>query len=339
VAHLSPVQLAGTTVTRATLHNEDEIKRLGICIGDTVIVRKAGDIIPEVLEVLKNLRPKGAVPFHYPVHCPSCGTALVRPESEVVHRCPNANCAGIRRERIQHFASRYALNIEGLGIETVDALIEAGLISDQADIFFLSESELLRLPLFKEKKAGNLLSAIEKAKKNPLERFLFGLGIRHVGRETAELLARRIDWHAKNESITPVQMGDVFKHLTTEQLYAMDGVGEVVATSLLSWMHDDDNRQLLHKMENGGVMLLMPQASNVPQIFVGMTFVLTGTLPTLGREQAKEMIKERGGKVSGSVSKKTTYVLLGADAGSKLDDAVKLGIPTLDEAAFQALCA
>lgn len=339
VAHLSPVQLAGTTVARATLHNEDEIKRLGICIGDTVIVRKAGDIIPEVMEVLENLRPRGAKPYHYPKHCPSCGTELVRPEGEAVHRCPNPDCTGVRRERIEHFASRYAMNIEGLGIETVDTLIDAGLVSDVSDIFFLSEADLLKLPLFKEKKAENLLTAIEKARAIPLERFLFGLGIRHVGRETAELLARRIDWKSKAKSITPVHIGDVLGKTTADELFAIDGIGEAVAESLSTWMADDDHRQLLHKLENGGVKCILPESSALPQIFEGMTFVLTGTLPSLGREQAKTMIKDRGGKVSGSVSKKTNYVLLGSDAGSKLDDAVKLGVKTISEAEFLKMCA
>ncbi len=338
VAHLSPVQLAGTTVARATLHNEDEIKRLGIHIGDTVIVRKAGDIIPEVMEVLENLRPKAAKAYHYPKHCPSCGTELVRPDGEAVHRCPNPECTGVRRERIEHFASRYALNIEGLGIETVDTLIEAGLVSDYGDIFFLGESDLLKLPLFKEKKAENLLAAIEKARTIPLERFLFGLGIRHVGRETAELLARRIDWKTDKGSITPVHIGDILGKTTTDALFAIDGIGEAVAESLSVWMADDDHRQLLHKISNGGVHCVLPAGSALPQIFEGKTFVLTGTLPTLGREEAKAMVKDRGGKVSGSVSKKTTYVLLGADAGSKLDDAVKLGVQTISEDEFKNMC-
>ena len=338
VAHLSPVQLAGTTVARATLHNEDEIKRLGICIGDTVIVRKAGDIIPEVMEVLENLRPKDAKPYHYPKTCPSCDTELVRPEDEAVHRCPNPNCTGVRRERIEHFASRYAMNIEGLGIETVDTLIEAGLVSDYGDVFFLKETDLLGLPLFKEKKAENLLTAIEKARSIPLERFLFALGIRHIGRETAELLARRIDWKTTS-NVTPVQIGDVLKSTTTDELFAIDGIGEAVAESVSEWMNDDDHRQLLHKLENGGVKAILPASSALPQIFEGKIFVLTGTLPSLGREEAKTIIKDRGGKVSGSVSKKTSYVLLGADAGSKLDDATKLGIPTLSEEEFLKMCA
>lgn len=352
VAHLSAVQLAGTTVTRATLHNEDEILRLGIHIGDTVIVRKAGDIIPEVMEVLENLRPKDAKPFRYPKHCPSCGSGLVRPEGEAVHRCPNADCKGMRLERITHFASRYAMNIEGLGFETVDTLVNAGLVTDTGDIFFLKEADLLGLPLFKEKKTSNLLDAIEKARTIPLERFLFALGIRHIGRETAELLARRIVWsdipsrdaasrlrEAKiDNSISPAHIAVVLSKISTEELFAIDGIGEAVAESLSEWIREPDNRALLHKMENGGLRCVLPQSSHIAQTFTGKTFVITGTLPTLGREDAKAMIKDRGGKVSSAVSKKTDYLLLGADAGSKLDDAVKLGVKTISEEEFRAMC-
>ena len=194
VAHLTPMQLAGTTVTRATLHNADEIERLDARIGDTVVVRKAGDIIPEVMEVLVNLRPEGSKPFRFPKRCPSCGTPLARGEGEVALRCPNPACGAVRQERLEHFASRHAMNIEGLGKETVEALIAEGLLADPADIYHLSFEDLLTLPLFKEKKVENLLQAIERSKRIPLERFLFALGIRHVGRETAELLARRITW-------------------------------------------------------------------------------------------------------------------------------------------------
>ncbi len=359
VAHLSPVQLAGTTVTRATLHNEDEILRQDIHIGDTVIVRKAGDIIPEVMEVLKNLRPTSAVPFRYPEHCPSCSSILVRPEGEAVHRCPNPDCTGMRLERITHFASRYAMNIEGLGSETVETLVEAKLITDIGDIFFLQEPDLLMLPRFKEKKTMNLLEAIQKARRIPLERFLFALGIRHIGRETAEIIARRIDWSslpqerpglalgdatsrlqdAQSESgISPAHIAVVLSKLSPEELFAIDGIGSAVATSLSEWIREPDNRALLHKLDNGGVACLLPQTSATVQIFTGKTFVITGTLPSLGREDAKTMIKDRGGKVSAAVSKKTDFLLLGADAGSKLDDALKLGVKTVSEEEFRVMC-
>ena len=340
VAHLTPLKLAGTTVTRATLHNEDEIKRLDIHVGDTVIVHKAGDIIPEVLEVLPGLRKKDSVPFHYPKDCPSCGTHLIRPEGEAVHRCPNPNCAGIRHERLTHFASRYAMNIEGLGFETVDGLIRAGLVSDAGDIFFLKAEELLGLPLFKEKKAGNLLKSIEKARRSPLENFIFALGIRHIGRETADVLARSVPWpkHGAQTTVTPAIFGKTLQDMALEDLFNIDQVGETLARSIKSWADDADNQALLKKIEQGGVHLILPHGTSVTQVFAGLTFVITGTLPTLGREDAKAMIKERGGKVSSSVSRKTNYLLLGADPGSKLEEAKKYGVRVIDEVEFKKMC-
>lgn len=253
----------------------------------------------------------------------------------------------MRLERLTHFASRYAMNIEGLGSETVETLVHAGLITDAGDIFFLQESDLLGLPLFKEKKTSNLLDAIEKARAIPLERFLFALGIRHIGRETAELLSRRIDWSRdatsrlrdgeNASSISPAHIAVVLSALSSEELFKIDGIGEAVAESLSAWIREPDNRALLHKMENGGVRCVVPQSSNIAQVFSGKTFVITGTLPTLGREDAKAMIKDRGGKVSSAVSKKTDYLLLGADAGSKLDDAVKLGVKTISEEEFRGM--
>ncbi len=363
VAHLSPTLLAGSTVTRATLHNEDEIARLDVRVGDTVVVQKAGDVIPEVLEVLTNLRPKNAKPFHFPEHCPSCGTVLVRPEGEAVRRCPNPNCGAVRQERIAHFVSRYAFNIEGLGDETIQELIAQGLVTDPADLFTLQYEDLITLPLFKEKKTENLLNAIEKAKRVPIERFLFALGIRHVGRETADVLARRIPWPTQSltvkeksalqtqtslfgaeedvKEILGIRVRDVLKTLSgysAEEFNALNGIGDVNAQSLVTWFSDNDNQDLLHKLDEAGVVCLQAETAALEQVFADKTFVLTGTLPTLSREQARAMIKDRGGKVSGSVSKKTDYLLLGDDAGSKLDDAKKYGVPTLDEEQFKKLC-
>jgi DNA ligase (NAD+) len=363
VAHLSPVQLAGTTVTRATLHNADEIERLDVRIGDTVVVRKAGDIIPEVLNVLTNLRPKEAKKFHYPKHCPSCGTALVRPEGEAVHRCPNPTCSSVQRERIEHWASRYAFNIEGLGRETVDDLVAEGFVDDPADLFALTADDLFQLPLFKEKKVQNLLSQLERAKKVPLDRFLFALGIRHIGRETADLLARRLPWHMRNlsvkekksvemqasmfgmeteeqliKAIAPTDIEKTLSKMGVEELSNIEGIGDVSAEALLEWMKDKEHLEMLQKLTEYGVVCLQPEGSSAPQIFTDKTFVLTGTLPKLSREEAKKMIKDRGGKVSASVSKKTDYVVVGADAGSKEADAIKLGVKMIDEAEFLTLC-
>ncbi|HLC76078.1 MAG TPA: NAD-dependent DNA ligase LigA [Candidatus Peribacterales bacterium] len=367
VALLSPVQLAGTTVTRATLHNADEIARLDVRIGDTVIVQKAGDIIPEVVEVLPKLRKKNAKPFHFPNTCPSCGKSLHRPEGEVVHRCTNPKCAGVRQERIEHLTSRYALNIEGLGKESIEGLIAGGFVADPADIFYLTENELSKMPLFKEKKIENALAAIEKARCVPLDRFLFALGIRHIGRETAEVLAQRLPWKTskltmeEKKAITPQQ--SLFSEPTTkneqrktnieaihlsnllttlqaqsiEDLEAIEGIGTVVAEALYEWVQDEDHRALIHKFENGGVVCLLPKGSTVKQVFTGKTFVLTGTLPSLPREEAKMLIKERGGKVSSSVSKKTDYLLMGEDPGGKAEEAILLGVKIIDEENFKIM--
>ncbi|MCF7844943.1 MAG: NAD-dependent DNA ligase LigA [Kiritimatiellales bacterium] len=359
VALLTPTQLAGTTVTRATLHNSDEIDRLDVRIGDTVIVQKAGDIIPEVVEVMTNLRPTSAKKFKFPTHCPSCSEVLERPEGEVVHRCTNSKCTAMRQEHLEHFVSRYALNLEGLGKETIEILIEQGLVSDLADIFFLTQEDLIGLPLFKEKKTENVLTAIENAKQSPLDRFIFALGIRHIGRETAEILATRLEWPSKELTVEQtdqlgpqasmfetdkkkikvkgIKLSDILEtlqNLDEEELAAIDGIGPIVAQSLTNWIDDEDNRALLHKMENGGVLAIIPEGSHAPQIFAGQTFVITGTLPTLSREDAKKIIKERGGKVSSSVSSKTDYVLAGDDPGSKYEKANELGVEIIDDKKF-----
>jgi DNA ligase (NAD+) len=362
VAHLSPTLLAGTTVTRATLHNADEIERLDVRIGDTVVLQKAGDIIPEVVEVMANLRPKDSIAFHFPLHCPSCSAELVRPEGEAVHRCPGTNCSAVRQEKIEHFVSRYAFNIEGFGKETIDELLSQELVSDAADIFFLSYAELIELPLFKEKKTEKVLSAIENVRQIPLDRFLYSLGIRHIGRETAEILAKRIQWPktditieagssshtqvslfdatAAEKNIHGISMADIaitLQELDSDTLGSIDGIGGVVAQSLLSWISEEDNRSLLHKFENAGVIAIQPQGSHAPQVFAGKVFVITGTLPTLHREDLKTIIKERGGKVSSAISKKTDYLVAGESPGSKYAKAEELGVAILDEDAFNAL--
>ena len=362
VAQLTPTNLAGTTVTRATLHNADEIERLDVRVGDTVVVQKAGDIIPEVVEVLFNLRPEGTHSFAYPQQCPSCSSNLERPEGEVVHRCPNSSCSAVLQERIEHFVSRYAFNIEGLGKETIEVLLKQNLITDGADLFTLGYDDLISLPLFKEKKTENVLQSIAERKHIPLDRFLFALGIRHIGRETADILARRIAWPVRIltveeqdnisaqpslfgirthqvsiEAIAPLDIVTTFEEFSTESLSAIDGIGPIVAESLLQWFTDVDNKKLIHKFNDAAVFALQPEGSHAPQIFSGNIFVLTGTLPTLSRDRAKEMIKERGGKVSSSVSKKTDYLLVGDEAGSKLAKAKELGVTVIDEEEFQQL--
>ncbi len=357
VAVLTPTQLAGTTVTRATLHNEGEIARLDVRIGDTVIVRKAGDIIPEVREVLLKLRPTSARSFRFPSACPHCGTTIVRPESEAVHRCPNPDCGAAVQGKIEHFVSRVAFNIEGLGAETIEELLSADLIEDAGDIFALTTEDLMSLPLFKERKTENILRSIHRARRVPLERFLFGLGIRHIGRETAEILARRIPWPSKTLTVEEreevakqtslfgaserrrvkirgVTAGDIWKTLQglhPEALDALEGIGIVNADALIHWVLQHSSKVLLQKLDHAGVIALIPEGSERKQVFTGKTFVLTGTLPTMSREEARSAIKERGGNVSGSVSKKTDFVLAGEDPGSKLDDAEKFGVKIISE--------
>lgn len=362
VAHLTPTQLAGTTVTRATLHNADEIARLDIRLGDTVVVQKAGDIIPEVVSVLLNLRPEHTVPFLFPEHCPSCNATLIRPEGEVVHRCPNPNCRAVVLERMAHFASRYAFNIEGLGSETIEALVNGGFIDNPADVFGLTAEDLLQLPLFKEQKTQNLLQALQACRRAPLDRCLFALGIRHIGRETAELLARRLPWPASDITVLEtapesdqnslfgpetrevvvhgIRPSDLARTVATahdEDILAIHGIGQVHLQALREWSESHEQQEVLDTLTTHGVVCLPLAASTAPQIFTGQVFVLTGTLPTLGREELKKMIKDRGGSVSSTVSKKTNYVVAGEDPGSKLDAAQKLNVPVLDEAGFRAL--
>ncbi|MBI4129287.1 NAD-dependent DNA ligase LigA [Candidatus Peregrinibacteria bacterium] len=337
VANLTPVQLAGTTVTRATLHNADEISRLDVRIGDTVIVRKAGDIIPEVVQVLTNLRPRGTKTFRFPQTCPSCKTPLVRPDREVIHRCPNPNCPGARQEHIEHVASRHAFDIVGLGKETIGELRAQGFLQDAGDIFSLTADDLAQIPLFKDKKIGNVLASIERRRRVPLDRFLFALGIRHVGREVADRLTRGLHWKPHPLAISPLDVLRVLRDTREEDIAAIHGIGDVIAHSVKEWAEERQNEVLLQKYAKGGVVCLQPKGTAAMQTFAGKTFVLTGTLPALSREEAKLMIKERGGHVSASVSAKTDYVLVGNDPGGKEHDAKRLGIPMIDETGFRRM--
>lgn len=361
VAILSPVQLAGTTVTRATLHNQDEIDRLDVRIGDTAVVRKAGDIIPEVVSILPELRPNDAKPYRMPTACPSCESELVRLDGEVALRCMNTDCPAKRQELIEHFCSRKALNIEGCGKETIEVLLERGLIRDGADLFFLKRDDVLGLPLFKEKKADNLLAAIDGARTVALERFLFGLGIRHVGQETAELLATKLQWpegeatvqHTSHlqaslfgeedthevHGLRPTAILATLQHVTQEDIERIDGIGSSVWETLHAWTHEAHNIAMMQRFEDAELVCTTAKRSTIAQTFDGKIFVLTGSLEHFSRDEAKEKIKERGGKVSSSVSKKTTYVVAGDDPGSKLEDAKKTGTAILTEEEFRQLLA
>lgn len=337
VAELDPVVVAGSTVARATLHNVDEVHRKDVRIGDTVIVRKAGDVIPEVLGPVLSLRPQGALPWKMPETCPSCGSPLVREEGEAAYRCISIDCPAQALERLRHWASRGAMDIEGMGEEIISRLIESGRIADVADYYSLDEVELSLLDMGRVNKDGEpirlgstvaakLVAAIEASKSRSFARALFGLGMRHVGKTTAEFIV------AAYPSIDALEQANV------EDLSAIDGVGPVIAKSVWSFLRTPDNLQVIERLRKAGVNLEESTGGEdgLPQTLEGLTFVLTGSLVKSGmtREEAGSALKARGAKVSGSVSKKTSYVVAGEAAGSKYDKAIALGVPVLDEDAL-----
>jgi DNA ligase (NAD+) len=322
VAHLKPVEVGGVTITRATLHNEDEIKRLGVKIGDTVIVGRAGDVIPEVVKVLKELRTGKEKEFKMPKKCPVCGTPLQRPEGEAIWRCPNPNCSARQRRYLYHFVSKGAFDIEGLGPKIIDQLLEEGLISDPADLFELKEGDLLPLERFAEKSAENLVKAIQSKKEITLGRFIYALGIPQVGEETAQDLAN----HFKNL--------DNLKKATLEELLLIKDIGPETANSIYSFFREKRNLNLIERLLKAGVEIITPALTKAPRKLEGKTFVLTGTLKSMTREEAKEKIRNLGGETSESVSKKTNFLVVGENPGSKFQKAKKLGVKTIDEKEF-----
>ena len=319
VALFDPITLAGTTVSRAVLHNQDFITEKDIRIGDTIVVRKAGDIIPEVVSVAKHAEQ--SEPFLLPEHCPVCGSEVVRVEDEAAVRCENPECPATRLRNIIHFASRGAMNIDGLGTANITALIDNGLIKSSADLYYLKREDLLKLERFADKSVDNLLSSIEKSKGNELWRLLFGLGIRGVGQSVAKLLCE------KYGSI------DELMAAPAEEIDEIYGVGGVIAHNIVQYFALPHSRQLIERFQAAGVnptAVLVPKGDKL----AGLTFVITGTLPTMKREEAKALIEQNGGKATGSVSKKTSYLLAGEEAGSKLTKAQSLGVPVLDEEQF-----
>lgn len=323
-AVFEPVRLAGTSVSRATLHNLDFIRQRDIRVGDTILVRKAGDIIPEVLGVDHSRRPENAQPFEMPAVCPVCGAPVVQEEGEAAFRCTGAECPAQLLRSITHFAGRDAMDIEGLGPALVQSLVEEKLVASPADLYTLRLPDVAMLERMGEKSAQNLLSAIEKSKQNPLSRLLFAFGIRQVGQKAAETLAR--------------QYGtlDALMQADREQLTQTFDVGEVTAGNLYQWLHSPQSLHLIRRLREAGVNMTQPDQQESRRL-EGMTFVLTGTLSRCTRAEATQRITRNGGKVSGSVSKKTSYVLAGEDAGSKLAKAQSLGIPILDEDALDAM--
>ena len=324
LAEMRPVQLAGTTVSRATLHNSDRIAQLDIRIGDTVIVRKAGEIIPEVVRVLVELRPVDAQPFVMPTHCPVCGQPVVKPVDEAVTRCVNTSCPAILKGAIEHWVSRDALDIRGVGEKVVEQLVDKGLVNSVADLYELTLEQLCELERMGEKLGVKLIDAIANSKNKPWSRVLYGLGIRHVGHVTAQVLAKKF--------ITVEQLANA----KVTDIAAIYGIGTEIAASVHQWFQSNANQGLIARLQGVGLQFsTSPEtetATDGSQIFAGKTFVVTGTLPTLKRNEVKELIQKAGGKVTDSVSKKTDYVVVGADAGSKLTKAQTLGITLLSEA-------
>lgn len=327
VGELAPVFVAGSTIRRATLHNRAFIEEKDIRIGDTVVVQKAGDVIPEIDHVVTEKRPPEAVPYVFPTTCPECGTALVQLAGEARVRCPNAlACPAQVRARIVHFASKDAMDIVGLGPEIVNQLYESGLVRELADLYELELAQLLRLERFAEAKAKSLLSAIAASKENALYRLIYALGIPLVGLETSKILARNFPDMA---ALAAADVGS---------LTALDQIGALIAQEVVGFFASDTNRAQLRRLAELGLnMRSEREAQALEQTLAGKTFVLTGTLPTHSRDEAKALIEARGGKVTGSVSKKTSYLVAGEKPGSKYDKAVSLGIPVLDEQALLAL--
>lgn len=332
VAELEPVQLAGTTVSRATLHNRDEIARKDIRVGDFVSVEKAGEIIPAVIAVNLDRRTPECVPYVFPDKCPVCATPAIQLEGEVAVRCPNTECPVQVRRRVIHFASRACLDIEGLGVAMVDQLVDKGWVQRLPDLYHLRRDDMLALGKSVEKSTDNLLAAIEASKTAELWRFVHGLGITHVGTAAAKDLARVF---GSLERLADATMDDYIR----DKESVISGIGATMATAITGFFANEHNRRLVDDLIGAGVAPTAPSAGGGGTKFAGLTFVLTGTLPTLTRNEAAELIEAAGGKVSGSVSKKTSYVVAGSEAGSKLAKAEKLGVPVLDEAGLQAMLA
>lgn len=344
VAIMKPTLVAGSTVSRATLHNEDEIRKKDIRIGDTVIIQKAGDVIPEVVEVLKDLRTGNEKEFHYPKTCPVCGSDIIRRDGEAAYYCTNKSCYAVEREGIIHFVSKKGFDIDGLGERVVNQLLDEGLIRDAADIFDLEPGDLLTLELFKEKRTQNLYESIQKAKEINLDRFLYALGIRYLGEQSSydfgkEILTRisssqqSVSQCETPNSITISDLLETIKNLSLDEIKNVEGVGDKIGETLYQWFHEEKNGKFLEKLEGLGVKLKTSTLVNTGTLS-GKSFVLTGSLTSLTRDQAKALIKSKGGKVHSSITKDTDFLVAGEEAGSKLKKAQAMGIKTISENEF-----
>jgi DNA ligase (NAD+) len=323
VAVLEPVQVGGVTVSRSTLHNMDEIERLGLQIGDTVLIERAGEVIPHVLKVVKE--GKNRRPFKMPAKCPECGSAIHKAEGEVAYRCVNAACPAKRKESLLHFAGRHAMDIDGLGEKIVDQLVDKGMVKDVADLYSLKLDQLAELERMAEKSAQNLLDEIAASKKQPLSRLIYALGMRFVGERTGQLLAENFSSLEELEEAKP------------EDLEKVTEVGPKVSESIAEFFSEPANRKLIKKLHAAGVRPTAEKREIKSQKFAGKSFVFTGALEHRSREEAGELVQQHGGKLSGSVSKKTDYVVVGADPGSKYDKARELGVTILSESEFEKL--
>ena len=353
VAHLRPVRVAGSVVSRATLHNEDEIERLDVRIGDTVVIQKAGDIIPEVVSVMKNLRTGNEKEFSIPAKCPICGGDVRREEfsdkknkQSAAHYCSNPNCFAVELQKIIHFVSKKGFEIDGLGEKIVEQLIQEGVIENVADIFEIKKGDLEPLERFADKSAENLIEAIEKSKKISLNRFLFALGIRYVGEETALLIADEIKKGSQISSLRfqnsknfLLEIIDNFPKISADDWREIKGIGEKAAESLVKWFGDKKNLEILERMKDFGVEIenVAGGKNNERRIFEDKTFVLTGSLNSFTRDEIKDIIRKEGGKIASSVSKKTDFVLAGENAGSKYEKAQELGVEIISEEEFLKL--
>jgi DNA ligase (NAD+) len=317
VADLVPVEVGGVTVSHATLHNMDEIERLGVEIGDTVLIQRAGEVIPQVVKVMKQGEDRR--PFHMPHKCPVCGGDVFRAEGEVAYRCMNSACPAQLKESLRHFAGRHAMNIEGLGDALVDQLVGKGLVKDAADLYALKQEELMALERMGEKSASNLLNEIEGSKKAELDQVIYAIGIPFVGERTAQVLANHFSSLDKLTGATEAELDEVPE------------IGLKTAGGIAEFFREKRNQEVIEKLREAGLRFRQERVRKIGDALAGKTFVLTGTLATYSREEAKKMIEDAGGRVTGSVSKKTDYVVAGADPGSKLDKARELGVKTVSE--------
>jgi DNA ligase (NAD+) len=347
-AVLEPAQVGGVVVSHATLHNQDEIRRLGLKINDTIILERAGDVIPKVIKVMEKLRNGEEKNIPAPQKCPICASPVEKIAGEVAYRCANKDCYAVNLRKLEHWASKGALDIDGLGEKIIEQLVNAGLVGDIGDLYSLEKGDLLVLERFAEKSADNLIAALSTKKEIPLEKFIYGIGIRHVGEETAIILARQFIQNSrflfgklgvgkmKDSRLSIENLMDYYRNIIIEELRKIADFGPVVAKSIYDWFHDKRNLELLKKLADNGVTLKITarQGNQAERKLSGRTFVLTGSLSGLTRDEAKVKIRELGGDISSSISKKTNYLIAGIDPGSKLDKAEKLGIKVLSEKDF-----